>query len=148
MAAKAPKIRNYDVMQLWFDAWNADNERARDEYDRIRAAEDVVRRCRKQTHLLIAGNIGSNGGCLACRSEREKNRRGRILAYRKRPRMTTETEALILRRYIEGSSIAALSRQTGHGEELIGRMLERHGVTRTLSEAAVMRWYGSSRRSA
>lgn len=147
MAAKAPTIRNRDAIQLWFDAWNADNERAREEYDRIRADEDRPRRCRADQHWLIAGNISATGRCLPCRNEREKkNRRHRVRKPSdKRVKLTPEREAEICRRYLAGESIKMVQKAVGCGPDLVLQALDRHDVpTRSLSEAAKLRWRRSA----
>lgn len=146
MAAKAPTIRNRDVLQLWFDAWNADNERAREEYDRIRAEEEQARMCRSGRHWLIAGNISSTGRCLPCRSERDRTKRGRPRRFRRtRLRLTPELEDEICKRYKAGESIEAVRKALGCGPGLVQQALDRHGVpTRSLSEAAQLRWRRSA----
>lgn len=146
MAAKAPTIRNRDAMQLWFDAWNADNERAREAYDQLRDEQERPRQCRSGLHWLIAGNVGSTGYCLTCRNTKARTARGRPRRIRdKRVRLTPELEAEICRRYQDGESIEMVRKAVGCGADLVLQVLERNAVpTRTLSEAAVLRWRRSA----
>lgn len=146
MAAKAPTIRNRDVLQLWFDAWNYDNERAREEYDRIRYEEERPRQCRSGAHLLVPGNVSSNGRCLACRSEKAREKRGRPRRFRgNRIEMTPDREAEICRRYRAGESIEAVRKAVGCNPDQVLRILAKNDVpTRSLSEAAKLRWRRSA----
>jgi hypothetical protein len=147
MAAKAPRIRNIDVMQMWFDAWNHDNERAREEYDRIRFEEGAIRKCRSGRHWLTAGNAGSTGRCLICRNLREKERRKQrpIPSGDRRVKLTPEREAEICRRYTSGESIKTVQKAVGCGPDLVIQALDRNNIsTRTAAEAARMRWRRSA----
>jgi hypothetical protein len=142
MDAKAPTLRNRDAIQLWFDAWNADNERARDAYDQLRDEQERPRQCRAGLHWLLAGNVSTNGSCLQCRNIKARAARGRPRRFRnKRIRLTPELAAEICRRYQAGESIETVRRAVGCGPDLVVQALDRNDVpTRTLAEAAVLRW--------
>lgn len=127
---------------MMYAAWTADNDRAREEYDRVRAEETRPRKCRSGEHWLLAGNVGANGCCLTCRNIKAVERRGLPRRFRrKRIRLTPELEAEIVRLYSDGQSIAMVRRTLGCSQGLVFRALERSTVpTRTLAEAASLRW--------
>lgn len=142
LVARAPTLRNRDALQLWFDAWNADNERARAAYDQLREEETRPRRCRSGLHWLLAGNVGANGACLACRNIKARAARGRPRRFRnKRLRLTPDLLAEICNRYQAGESIEMVRQAVGCGPGLVLQALDRNDVpTRSLSEAAAVRW--------
>lgn len=129
-------------MQLQFDAWNADNERAREEYERIRDGETRPRQCRSGLHWLLAGNVGVNGACLTCRNAKARAVRGTPRRFRrKRVKLTPELEIEICQRYAGGESIEMVRLAVGCGPDLIRATLDRNDVPlRSLAEAARKRW--------
>lgn len=127
------------LQQLWLDSWNADNERAREAYDEDQDKASRYRTCRGGLHFLEPGNVASNGACLACRVEKDRERRGRPRRFRERRRteVTAEEQRQMVALYTLGESLQAVSVHVRRTPVIVRRMLVQNGVPiRDLSLAA------------
>lgn len=150
MAAKAPKTRNTDVMRMWFDAWNADNERAREEYELLLDEQESADRqsfdpptiCRRRLHPIRVMDdvIRSPKGqwwCVRCREDgrRPARRNKRYIA----KRLTPAVDAQIRRRYEAGESSTQIAPDYRISEHTVRKAVRRAGgEIRSFQEAAVL----------
>ena len=157
--ARAPQMRNLAVMQMWFDAWNADNERAREAYDEVIAdleakaavvadGKTFPRMCGSGEHPLqsLADVFGEHDRCRRCRNRRDRERRrgvlmarGRVPAWRK---ITDAQAAEIIQLYtVDLVDLRRIGLQFGLSHVAVRKILLRTGTTlRTPSESARLRW--------
>lgn len=123
-------------MQFWFDAWNADNERAREDYERLKEEHEQLnnpRTCRSGDHIIP----GDDTFCRECRNRRERKRRFSSERGPSRTRITPEISDEAVRVYLEEKlSIKATAVFMGLAESTVRDILKRREVeTRSLSEA-------------
>lgn len=157
--ARAPRFRNTAVMQLWFDAWNADNERAREAYDELMAeleakasivaqSKSFPRMCNDGLHPLQGKDdvFGPRDRCRRCRNMRDRDRRrgrlrgpGRVATWRK---IAPDQEAEIIRLYTEELlDLKRIGQRFALSHVGVRKILIRNNTQlRTLSEAAKLRW--------
>lgn len=133
--ARAPKMRNRDAMRLWFDAWNADNERARAEYDFTMSLLEAPKLCRKKLHL----NAPDALHCRHCRNVRERARRRSDQPW---SRLTPDQKDEVVRLYVEEMlSIRMVAQELGFRMSAVRSTLHQRKVPiRSQSEAISLRW--------
>lgn len=150
MAAKAPKTRNTDVMRMWFDAWNADNDRARAEYELLLDEQESAGRqsfdpptiCRRRLHpiRIMADVIRSTQGqwwCVRCREAGQKRSARQNKRYV--AKLTPELDARIRRRYEAGESSTQIAPDYRTTDRTVLKAVRRAGgEIRSFREAAVL----------
>jgi hypothetical protein len=77
-------ISSRAMQRIWFAAWNADNQRARDEYERTLAEMEnpqadeleeirpVGKMCRNRKHWKTAASTRPDGRCLPCYEDKKR----------------------------------------------------------------------------
>jgi transposase-like protein len=122
-------------MRMWFDAWNEDNRRAREEYYFTRTLQELCQR--KLHHTGKPGLLTSDGRCVQCRKQSRRTReymrrRGIALADLEPMRMrrlTEEQAAEVVRMYAETfASARQIGKLFGVSHTTIRRTLQRAGV--------------------
>lgn len=140
MEVRAPKIRNQVAMKFWFDAWNADNLQARQEYYRHMSLLEAPRMCKKKLHQIP----DSHNLCMECRNTRERTNRAQRTRSAGQPwvRLTEEEITEAVRLYVEERlSIRKVGVRMGIRDASVRSALRRRGVSaRSFSAAASRRW--------
>lgn len=90
--------RHLPSMRLWFDAWNADQLRARQAYYERMNELEKPKLCRKRLHVRPPGQ---HGGCRECRSARERLIRSGQATGTSRWRLTEEQKTKVVALYTE-----------------------------------------------
>jgi transposase-like protein len=148
MDAKAPTVRNIDTLAYWFDAWNADNERARSAYEALLDSQESEARhsvdppaiCHRRLHAIRTMNdvIRSSGGkwwCAKCREDYQRRRSG-LPSPSALNRLTPEKDAQIRARYEAGESALIIAADYGVSDVTVLKAVRRAGgQIRTFQQA-------------
>lgn len=139
MAAKAPTIRNVDVLAYWFGDWNAANERARRAYEELLDKQESENRhsvdppaiCHRRLHSIrsMSDVIRSSGGkwwCARCRADYQRRRDG-LPAPSIVNRLSPEQDAQIRERYEAGESALIIAPDYGVSDVTVLKAVRRAG---------------------